>query len=162
APSRRPDRRGRNRPPCASASRGRSAHRRHPHRRRRRRRQAKRSIGTSRRQLLNPVSDRNCTVDAGASRRFDAADRARHFAWSAPPAPLSAPAEARYVVPLPCVPLSHPTTPPEFPMHLTVAHIGPLGSLIAGVLILIMPRLLNYIVAIYLIIAGLAGLNAIH
>lgn len=36
--------------------------------------------------------------------------------------------------------------------------IGPLISLIAGVLILIMPRLLNYIVAIYLIIIGLLGL----
>ena len=31
-------------------------------------------------------------------------------------------------------------------------------SLIAGILILLMPRLLNYIVAIYLIIAGLLGL----
>jgi len=40
-------------------------------------------------------------------------------------------------------------------IHLTV---GPLISLIAGVLILIMPRLLNYIVAIYLIIIGLLGL----
>ncbi len=36
--------------------------------------------------------------------------------------------------------------------------IGPLVSLIAGVLILIMPRLLNYIVAVYLIIIGLIGL----
>jgi hypothetical protein len=36
--------------------------------------------------------------------------------------------------------------------------IGPLMSLIAGVLILVMPRLLNYIVAIYLIIIGLLGL----
>jgi hypothetical protein len=36
--------------------------------------------------------------------------------------------------------------------------IGPLASLIAGVLILIVPRLLNYIVAIYLIIMGLLGL----
>lgn len=36
--------------------------------------------------------------------------------------------------------------------------LGPLLSLIAGVLILIMPRLLNYIVAIYLIIVGLIGL----
>jgi hypothetical protein len=36
--------------------------------------------------------------------------------------------------------------------------IGPLMSLIAGVLILIMPRLLNYIVAIYLIVMGLLGL----
>ncbi len=36
--------------------------------------------------------------------------------------------------------------------------IGPLVSLIAGVLILLVPRLLNYIVAIYLIIIGLLGL----
>jgi hypothetical protein len=36
--------------------------------------------------------------------------------------------------------------------------IGPLVSLIAGILILVMPRLLNYIVAIYLIIIGLLGL----
>ena len=36
--------------------------------------------------------------------------------------------------------------------------LRPLISLIAGVLILIMPRLLNYIVAIYLIIVGLMGL----
>lgn len=36
--------------------------------------------------------------------------------------------------------------------------IGPLFSLIAGILILIMPRLLNYIVAIYLIVIGLLGL----
>lgn len=36
--------------------------------------------------------------------------------------------------------------------------IGPLVSLIAGILILIMPRLLNYIVAIYLIVTGLLGL----
>ena len=37
-------------------------------------------------------------------------------------------------------------------MHITVAHISPILSLIAGVLILIMPRLLNLIVAIFLII----------
>ena len=36
--------------------------------------------------------------------------------------------------------------------------IGPVVSLIAGVLILIVPRLLNYIVAIYLIIIGLIGI----
>jgi hypothetical protein len=36
--------------------------------------------------------------------------------------------------------------------------IGPLMSLVAGILILVMPRLLNYIVAIYLIIIGLLGL----
>jgi hypothetical protein len=47
-------------------------------------------------------------------------------------------------------------------MHLTLAHISPLVALIAGVLILIVPRLLNYIVAIYLIVIGLVELNAIH
>ncbi|WP_159588507.1 DUF3096 domain-containing protein [Chelativorans xinjiangense] len=36
--------------------------------------------------------------------------------------------------------------------------LTPLVSLIAGILILIMPRLLNYIVAFYLIIIGLIGL----
>ena len=36
--------------------------------------------------------------------------------------------------------------------------IGPLVALIAGILILIVPRLLNYIVAIYLIVIGLLGL----
>ncbi|HEY7297121.1 MAG TPA: DUF3096 domain-containing protein [Xanthobacteraceae bacterium] len=47
-------------------------------------------------------------------------------------------------------------------MHLTAAHIGPIIALIAGILILIVPRLLNYIVAIYLIILGIVGLNNIH
>jgi hypothetical protein len=36
--------------------------------------------------------------------------------------------------------------------------IGPVIALIAGILILIQPRLLNYIVAIYLILIGLLGL----
>ena len=42
-------------------------------------------------------------------------------------------------------------------MNLTLS-IGPLVALIAGILILIVPRLLSYIVAIYLIIIGLLGL----
>ncbi len=37
-------------------------------------------------------------------------------------------------------------------------NLQPVVSLIAGVLILIMPRLLSYIVAVYLIIIGLLGL----
>jgi hypothetical protein len=36
--------------------------------------------------------------------------------------------------------------------------IGPVIALIAGILILIVPRLLNYIVAFYLILIGLVGL----
>lgn len=39
-----------------------------------------------------------------------------------------------------------------------IPHLGPLASLIAGILILVVPRLLNYIVAIYLILIGLLGL----
>ena len=35
---------------------------------------------------------------------------------------------------------------------------GPLAALIAGILILVMPRLLSYVVAIYLIILGVSGL----
>ena len=42
---------------------------------------------------------------------------------------------------------------------MNIAHsIGPVVSLIAGVLILLIPRLLNYIVAVYLIVIGLIGL----
>ena len=37
-------------------------------------------------------------------------------------------------------------------------HLAPVASLIAGILILLIPRLLNYIVAIYLIVIGLIGL----
>jgi hypothetical protein len=36
--------------------------------------------------------------------------------------------------------------------------IGPILALVAGILILLVPRLLSYIVAIYLIIIGLNGL----
>jgi DUF3096 family protein len=42
-------------------------------------------------------------------------------------------------------------------MNITLG-LAPLVSLIAGILILIVPRLLNYIVALYLIIIGLIGL----
>jgi Protein of unknown function (DUF3096) len=44
-------------------------------------------------------------------------------------------------------------------MTISVAHLQPLVALIAGVLILLVPRILNYIVAIYLIIIGLLGLG---
>ncbi len=40
-------------------------------------------------------------------------------------------------------------------LHLTLT---PLISLVAGILILVMPKLLNFIVAIYLIVIGLIGL----
>ena len=43
-------------------------------------------------------------------------------------------------------------------MNITLG-LTPLVSLLAGILILIMPRLLNFIVAIYLIIIGIIGLS---
>jgi hypothetical protein len=45
------------------------------------------------------------------------------------------------------------------PAMISVAHIQPIVALLAGILILIMPRLLNFIVAIYLIFVGVMGLG---
>ena len=47
-------------------------------------------------------------------------------------------------------------------MTLTVAHISPIMSVIAGLLILIMPRLLNLVVAVFLILNGLIGLGLLR
>ena len=47
-------------------------------------------------------------------------------------------------------------------MTLTTTQIAPIAGLVAGILILIMPNVLNYIVAIYLIVVGLIGLNDIY
>ena len=46
-------------------------------------------------------------------------------------------------------------------MTVSIGHLQPIVALIAGVLILLMPRLLNYIVAIYLIVIGIIGLGII-
>jgi hypothetical protein len=46
-------------------------------------------------------------------------------------------------------------------MTLSIAHLQPIVSLLAGILILIMPRLLNYIVAIFLIVSGILGLGLV-
>jgi len=46
-------------------------------------------------------------------------------------------------------------------MTLTIAHLQPIVSLLAGVLILMMPRLLNYVVAIFLIVSGILGLGLV-
>jgi len=43
-------------------------------------------------------------------------------------------------------------------VELNIVTLQPIVALIAGILILIMPRLLNFIVAIYLIFIGLSGL----
>jgi hypothetical protein len=41
-------------------------------------------------------------------------------------------------------------------------YLSPLIALIAGILILIVPRLLNYVIAIYLIVTGLIGLGVLR
>jgi hypothetical protein len=50
----------------------------------------------------------------------------------------------------------------EISMTITTAHIPAIVALIAGILILIMPRLLNLVVAIYLICIGLIGLGVLR
>jgi len=47
-------------------------------------------------------------------------------------------------------------------MTIGIAHIQPIVAIIAGVLILIWPRLLNYVVAIYLILTGILGLGLLR
>jgi Protein of unknown function (DUF3096) len=46
-------------------------------------------------------------------------------------------------------------------MVIGIAHLQPIVALVAGIAILIIPRLLNFIVAAYLIIIGVAGLGLI-
>jgi hypothetical protein len=50
----------------------------------------------------------------------------------------------------------------DTPMVIGVAHLQPIVALIAGILILIVPRLLSFIVAIYLIFIGVMGLGLIR
>ena len=47
-------------------------------------------------------------------------------------------------------------------MTINVNHLEPIVALVAGVLILLVPRILNYIVAIYLIVIGILGLGLVH
>jgi DUF3096 family protein len=67
------------------------------------------------------------------------------------PAAIAAPLPARILF-----------KPKENTMVLTATQITPLVAIVAGILILIIPRLLNYIVALYLIFIGLVGLNQTH
>jgi hypothetical protein len=62
---------------------------------------------------------------------------------------------------VPFVP-KHIVQPKGSIMVITAAHLTPWVAILAGVLILIMPRLLNYIVAIYLIFVGVVELNGVH
>lgn len=47
-------------------------------------------------------------------------------------------------------------------MVVGIAHLQPIVALIAGILILIVPRLLSFIVAIYLIFIGVMGLGLVR
>jgi len=47
-------------------------------------------------------------------------------------------------------------------MVIGIAHLQPIVALIAGIVILIVPRMLNFVVAAYLIIIGIIGLGLIH
>jgi hypothetical protein len=78
---------------------------------------------------------------------------ARHGSWRS---------EADRSTILAAKPGSRTIRPKEILMVLTAAHISPLVALIAGILILVVPQLLNYVVAIYLIVVGLVGLNDIY
>ena len=44
-------------------------------------------------------------------------------------------------------------------MAISIAHLQPIVALVAGILILVIPRLLNIIVAVYLILVGLLGIG---
>jgi len=46
-------------------------------------------------------------------------------------------------------------------MTVSLIHLQPIVSLIAGILILMLPQLLNYIIAIFLIVSGILGLGLI-
>jgi Protein of unknown function (DUF3096) len=49
------------------------------------------------------------------------------------------------------------------PMMLSIhPAVAPLIALVAGILILLMPRILNYVIALYLILVGLLGLFGGH
>jgi hypothetical protein len=50
----------------------------------------------------------------------------------------------------------------ETVVHFSLSNIPAILALLCGILILIMPRFLNYVVAIYLIVVGLFGLRILH
>jgi hypothetical protein len=55
-----------------------------------------------------------------------------------------------------------PSSALEAPVTITISNLQPLIAILAGILILIAPRLLNYIVAIYLIVVGVIGLGLLR
>ena len=47
-------------------------------------------------------------------------------------------------------------------MIIGIGHLQPLVALLAGIIILLVPRILNYVIAIYLIVDGIIGLGIIR
>ncbi|MCX6726533.1 MAG: DUF3096 domain-containing protein [Candidatus Shapirobacteria bacterium] len=47
-------------------------------------------------------------------------------------------------------------------MTLSLSNLSPLASLVFGILVLIFPKFLNYLIAAYLIIVGLIGLGILR
>lgn len=64
--------------------------------------------------------------------------------------------------PHPAVKLDRGSASENPSMTITLSHLQPIVAILAGILILIAPRLLNYIVAIYLIVVGLIGLGVLR
>jgi hypothetical protein len=48
------------------------------------------------------------------------------------------------------------------PMIIGIGHLQPLVAILAGIIILLVPRILNYVIAIYLIVDGIIGLGLIR
>jgi len=46
-------------------------------------------------------------------------------------------------------------------MNLSISNLTPLSSLLFGILILMFPKLINYLIAFYLILVGLIGLGVL-
>ena len=47
-------------------------------------------------------------------------------------------------------------------MIIGIGHLQPIVAILAGIIILLVPRILNYVIAIYLIVTGLLELNIIR
>lgn len=47
-------------------------------------------------------------------------------------------------------------------MIIGIGHLQPIVAILAGIIILLVPRILNYVIAIYLIVTGLLGLGIIR
>jgi DUF3096 family protein len=59
---------------------------------------------------------------------------------------------------IPLFPDARPPKEPPMEFTITAASLQPIVALIAGIVILIFPRILNYVIALYLIVFGILGL----